>query len=959
MKKIAFLLTLSFAIILLKNGFANNSELFLVSERGIEKSKSDISDISFFDNSSSVIRYSEVALSTEVTSFNYNRNKQNMLYLNLFEDITYEAKIDYSSTYVNGSHVVRARINNYEWAYMLLSTTDDRSLAVINIPSKDLHYKIISCPKTNKHYIIELNISKLDYIEGDDDVLPPAPDEKAVQEQNRIQNEIGSKNLGPLDHATVDVLIVYTTAAKTWGNSSGGGIDNIVSLAVAQSNLSYENSETFMAMRLVHATETYYIESGSSSNDLSNLTNGTGALETVHEWRDEFGADLVAMFSDVSDTGGIAWLLTSTNGRPDMAFSITRVRQATGLTHAHETGHNMGCHHHKAQNFQAGPGLFNYSAGWRWTGTDNAYYCDLMTYSSGSYFQDGVSHTNVAYFSNPYVSHQNVPTGDVSDGDNARTLREIKHVISAYRAAIVNSVEGIVTDIDDNPLAGAQIRVAGTSIITYSGADGTFLFSALNAGEYTLIASLEGYTTQHQLINVYDNETTNVVFKLSVLSVVEVSGVVYGIDDEETGLEGAIVALVGDTYFETKTNELGEYFFDEVFGESIYTLHVFKPGYELHIDNISIPSGDYLADDVVLEYALYEVDNVTSKLESGNTLISWDEPTGKKVFRYDNGTPVSNIGFFGGTLNGVLGAAHFSRGYVDAISWMLTGSNHSTVSVWIMGINDMNLPDPTNIIYHAENVPNTHMQWTVHQLSEPVYAANGFFIGLSAAGSLGLAVDGGIDDLYGFQEGTQFYNSDYTQYDFRDMNTWVPRNFLIRALAFDLGSISSGKSETAKSIEEEEFQEIQSKAYDYPAELTGYNVYLTDMTTPVATNVANTEYLFTGLGSGVYTVGIQAVYEQGLSDIVMLTFPPYTPVEEVIMSEIKIYPNPAKDIIYITAGAIVKDVEVYNILGTMVERINSDSNEIQINLSNYKSGFYFITLTTEIGKSTHKIVVAK
>lgn len=959
MKKASLLFTVLISVFIFNAGFSQNSKLFLISENGIEKTSSDKSDLWFFENSASVIRYSEVTLSSEITSYNYNRNKENMLYLNLFDDVTYEANIDLSETNINGSNVVRARINNYEWAYMILSTTDNRSLAVINFPSKDLHYKIISCPETNKHYVLELNISNLDYIEGDDDVIPPAPDEKALEEQIRIQKVVQSKNMGPLDHATIDVLIVYTAAAKTWGNSSGGGIDNIVSLAVAQSNLSYDNSETIMAMRLVHSTETYYVESGSSSNDLTNLTNGTGLLETVHEWRDEYGADLVAMFSDVSDTGGIAWLLNSTNGRPDMAFSITRVRQADGLTHAHETGHNMGCHHHKAQNFQAGPGLFSYSAGWRWTGTNNANYCDLMTYSNGSFFQDGVTHTNVPYFSNPFVSHQNVPTGDVSDGDNARTLREIKHVIAAYRAAIINSVEGIVTDIEDNPLADAFIRVAGTSISTYSGVDGSFVFTALSAGEHTLTASLEGYTTQHQAITVNDNVTTNVVFKLSVLSAIEVSGVVYGADDDETGLEGAIVALVGDSYFETTTNELGEYLIGEVFGESLYSLQIFKPGYELFIDNISLPSSDYIVDDVILDYALYNVDNVASSLESGNTLISWDEPTGKAVFRYDNGTPVSNIGFFGGTTKGVLGSAHFSRGYVDAISWMLTGANHSTVSVWIMGINDLNLPDPTRIIYHAENIPNNHQQWTVHQLSEPVYAASGFFIGLSTSGNLGLAVDNGMDDLYEFNDGTQFYNSDYTLYDFRDMNTWVPRNFLIRALAFDLGSINSGKSTSVASIEEEDFKGVSLETYDYPTVLTGYNVYLTDMTTPVASNVANTEYLFTGLGSGIFTVGIQAVYEQGLSDIAMLTFPPYTPVEEVIASDITIYPNPAKDVIYISADVIVNEIEVYNILGTLIVKEKVESSEVQINLNNYKSGFYLITISTEYGKTIHKVVVTK
>jgi hypothetical protein len=95
----------------------------------------------------------------------------------------------------------------------------------------------------------------------------------------------------------------------------------------------------------------------------------------------------------------------------------------------------MGCHHAKTQNYQPGPGIFSYSAGWRWTDANGGNYCSVMTYESGSYFADGVTHTRVPYFSNPTISYLGMPTGNAVDADNARTLRETKGVVAAYRSA--------------------------------------------------------------------------------------------------------------------------------------------------------------------------------------------------------------------------------------------------------------------------------------------------------------------------------------------------------------------------------------------------------------------------------------------------------------------------------------------------------------------------------------------
>jgi hypothetical protein len=56
----------------------------------------------------------------------------------------------------------------------------------------------------------------------------------------------------------------------------------------------------------------------------------------------------------------------------------------------------------------------------------------LPTYA---FFADGITHTRVPYFSNPSINYLGLPTGDAVDGDNARTLREIKSVVAAYRNA--------------------------------------------------------------------------------------------------------------------------------------------------------------------------------------------------------------------------------------------------------------------------------------------------------------------------------------------------------------------------------------------------------------------------------------------------------------------------------------------------------------------------------------------
>ena len=78
-----------------------------------------------------------------------------------------------------------------------------------------------------------------------------------------------------------------------------------------------------------------------------------------------------------------------------------------------------------------------------------------MSYPAGTNYADGINALRVPYFSNPNINFEGQPTGDAARADAARSLREIKHVITSYSDRIPNltAAPGIVdisnlTDID-------------------------------------------------------------------------------------------------------------------------------------------------------------------------------------------------------------------------------------------------------------------------------------------------------------------------------------------------------------------------------------------------------------------------------------------------------------------------------------------------------------------------------
>ena len=343
--------------------------------------------------------------------------------LDLFADVMLTATVDRVIENVNGTVTVRGRIENHPLGYLIISTSNNHSLGSIDIPDTGERYRIQKDTLTGVHYLLEENIDLLDELEDGPSPIPP-PTSQIDSEKEMPADDIAS---GPLDPVTIEAMIVYTANARTWAGGLSG-INSVIAQAVAKGQLALDNSNTIMTVSLVYSGEISYTEDGDTYTDLARLQNTSdGYMDEVHTLRDQYNADVVGLFTEVEDTGGLGWLLNTTSGSPTYAFSITRVQQASWTyTYIHEMGHNMGCHHRKDQDTQPGPGLYSYSAGWHWTGNDSEKYASVMSYSDGGYGR-------VAYFSNPSITYQGVATGHSADGDNARNLREIKNVIADYR----------------------------------------------------------------------------------------------------------------------------------------------------------------------------------------------------------------------------------------------------------------------------------------------------------------------------------------------------------------------------------------------------------------------------------------------------------------------------------------------------------------------------------------------
>ena len=232
------------------------------------------------------------------------------------------------------------------------------------------------------------------------------------------------------DGSVIDVLVIYTALAR----SAAGGtaaIEAEIDLAIANTNTAYNNSLIGTQLNLVHVEEIPYDEVGGYVDHLYRLTDpADGDMDTVHDLREQYGADMVALLVDDGQYCGVAWLMGNLSAAfEEYAFSVTTWYCAAGnLTFAHELGHNQGCQHNRA-NAGSDP-VFDYSYGYQDPGE---LFRTVMSYNCPG------SCPRIQHLSNPDVTYQGLPTGvainQPDSAHNALSINQTALTVANFRCS--------------------------------------------------------------------------------------------------------------------------------------------------------------------------------------------------------------------------------------------------------------------------------------------------------------------------------------------------------------------------------------------------------------------------------------------------------------------------------------------------------------------------------------------
>jgi len=431
--------------------------------------------------------------------------------LNLFTDVTDTVIIDKIFNYLPGTFTIRGCVADKEMTRLFITFTGEKLIALHNTPEQGRDYHIIYDETNRMCCIKDINPQTANYLEGAPVLVPPDSSIKQIEKEELIKsNDFSLVGLTETDadgeNTTIDVMIVYTPAAKYWAQANDNGINNTISQAMSLGQTALDNSNVAIHLNLARKEEVNYTESGDSITDLDRLTfysgydpwEGEGKIrymEEVHGWRNESHADLTALLTQCEDVGGVGWLLNIKNGWSELGFCLARVQQISWFyTLIHEWGHNMGTHHRKDQTVQPGPGLYPYAAGWRWLGENGYRYCSVMSYTDS---WDGKGVNRIGYFSNPEVTHMGAATGHETDGNNAKCLNEIRSIIAGYRDPGVQEnliISGYVRDSMDEPLSDVTLVFSNGVGSTITDYNGTFSMEVPYNWSGTVTPSKTGYT---------------------------------------------------------------------------------------------------------------------------------------------------------------------------------------------------------------------------------------------------------------------------------------------------------------------------------------------------------------------------------------------------------------------------------------------------------------------------------
>jgi hypothetical protein len=382
--------------------------------------------------------------------------------LNLFDDVNFVAEADRVERTSRGMAWV-GRLRGIDLSQVTIIVNGDVVTGNISMPGGRYHIRFVV---KGVHEVQEIDQSL--FPQEAEPIEPPRlqepDDHSSLQKKDTPAYDDGS---------TIDVMVVYSATTRAAAGGTAAMLAQI-DLSVLETNQSYQNSGIAQRLRLVHAEEVAYTETGSVDQALDCITNtADGCIDHIHTLRNTYGADVVSFWiEDDPNYCGVSWVMTTISPSfSSYAFSAVKRSCATGVyAFGHEMGHNMGADHDVYVTSSNLP--FPYAHGYTYTATVSPWRT-IMAYNDAC-IAAGTSCPRIPYWSNPSISYGGVAMGNAT-ADNAQTLDNTAFTVANFRAGVPTetlaaSVAGSGLWVyDPNTATWAQITPDTPENIIYSG----------------------------------------------------------------------------------------------------------------------------------------------------------------------------------------------------------------------------------------------------------------------------------------------------------------------------------------------------------------------------------------------------------------------------------------------------------------------------------------------------------
>jgi hypothetical protein len=406
------------------------------------------------------------------------KNEKQSARFQVFGDLSFDANFEKIEETIQAGYILSGNLNDDPNSSIILVSTDGVISANLVYQGKQYHLK---SDEQGFYQFEEIDQSQFP---EELDALPDSDDLSGTFSD--FEFDTTTLDAGYV----IDVMVVYTATAR----SRAGGtsqMQNLINLAVSETNTGYQRSGIFSTMRLVNTTEIYYDESNLSTQTgwntaLSHLTNQDGVIDDVRNLRNIYGADLVVMIVDSTTYCGIGWLMTPNYTYDTVGNSVVSRACATGYySFAHETGHNMGAHHDRA-SAGGGTAMYSYSYGYQ---DPNAAFRTIMAYNCSS------NCPRINNWSNPEVFYNGRPTGVLStasnSADNRLTLNKTAPIVSNFRSTKVTPIAPsglVVKEVKSND-------ISLTFVDNSTDEQGFKVERSVNGGQWANFSTLPANTT--------------------------------------------------------------------------------------------------------------------------------------------------------------------------------------------------------------------------------------------------------------------------------------------------------------------------------------------------------------------------------------------------------------------------------------------------------------------------------